>query len=826
MIRLSRLIGLSLVTGLLAACDGGSSSSSSDRPELVLAAESAEHQVTLSWSGYETADIYYSTDPDCDWDNYTHCTGSGLVIDVPSGYRLGVGDESLTLDAAHYFVVESNGRRSNAVGARPWQVSLDGPVTAVAVDDEVVYVGGEFGRYGALVGGGAPLATDNGKPLGTLPFVEGTVYAVAPDGDGGWFLGGDFTAVGGLSRENLAHVSAVGVVSDWNPGTNGRVRTLAVADDAIYAGGSFSVAGNCLGSGCRSHLAAFDRDGDLLDWNPGTDGAVNALVIHEGVIYAGGNFRRAGGCEAWGCRDRLAAFTPEGELAPWNPGASSRVNALTIADGVIYAGGIFAQAGGCEGASCRRYLAAFDTKGELLSWAPEVDREINALAVADGIVYAGGRFTRAEGCPEGGGCRQHLAAFDLEGHVTPWNPGADGEVHSLVAHDGVIYAGGEFSQAGGCEVEGCRGGLAAFYPDGELAAWNPGLDYEVYALAVAGDALYVGGDLEFVAGGRREHLAAFSREGVLTAWNPGANGVVNALAIGNEAIYAGGGFTQAGGCVQPDCRQHLAAFTPDGSLNYWNPGANNFVHDLIVVDNIIYAGGAFDRAGSTDYCRENGCREGLAAFDSAGALQTWNPGVGGAVHTLVAHDETLYVGGSFQTAGGCDQPGCRQGLAAFDLGDDDSLKGWAPVANDLVRALTVQDGYVYVGGRFDKAGAGIADKDRDQLAAFDLYSGIEPWNPGAGGGTVHSLATAGLYIFAGGEFPDTKECRSDLCPGYLAAFNANGHLMNWDAEVDGPVRVMEIVDGVIFAGGDFESVGGLPRLHFSAIDAGTGQLLW
>jgi hypothetical protein len=41
-----------------------------------------------------------------------------------------------------------------------------------------------------------------------MPRVAGTVYAVAPDGSGGWYVGGSFTHVGGTPRSNLAHVFA------------------------------------------------------------------------------------------------------------------------------------------------------------------------------------------------------------------------------------------------------------------------------------------------------------------------------------------------------------------------------------------------------------------------------------------------------------------------------------------------------------------------------------------------------------------------------------------------------------------------------------------
>ena len=43
----------------------------------------------------------------------------------------------------------------------------------------------------------------------------GTVNTSASDGAGGWFIGGNFSHVGGLPRYGLAHILADGNVSDW-----------------------------------------------------------------------------------------------------------------------------------------------------------------------------------------------------------------------------------------------------------------------------------------------------------------------------------------------------------------------------------------------------------------------------------------------------------------------------------------------------------------------------------------------------------------------------------------------------------------------------------
>ena len=62
-------------------------------------------------------------------------------------------------------------------------------------------------------------------------------------GNGGWYLGGSFTAVRGVQRNNLAHLNASGVLTAWNPNADGEVDALAVTWGAVYVGRAFSSVG-------------------------------------------------------------------------------------------------------------------------------------------------------------------------------------------------------------------------------------------------------------------------------------------------------------------------------------------------------------------------------------------------------------------------------------------------------------------------------------------------------------------------------------------------------------------------------------------------------
>jgi hypothetical protein len=105
-----------------------------------------------------------------------------------------------------------------------WGVDPAVTITAAAISGNTLYVGGSFSSVGPVIGSGAITDAADGALRPNNPSVAGAVYACIPDGGGGWFIGGDFTAVGGYPRANVAHIFASGRV-DVMPGPDGQVRS-------------------------------------------------------------------------------------------------------------------------------------------------------------------------------------------------------------------------------------------------------------------------------------------------------------------------------------------------------------------------------------------------------------------------------------------------------------------------------------------------------------------------------------------------------------------------------------------------------------------------
>ncbi len=259
----------------------------------------------------------------------------------------------------------------------------NGAVYATVQAGNTIYLGGKFSYVGPSTGSFVQLDTTSGVAA-PLPVTNGSLCAIAADGAGGWYIGGDFETVAGGPRNNLAHIRADGTLDPaWTPTANGPVLALAVSGNTVYAGGYFtSVAGQA-----RTYIAAIDATtGITTDWSPSADRAVQALAVSGNTVYAGGYFTSVGGQ----ARNHIAAIDATSGLASaWNPNANSLVLALAVSGSTVYAGGDFTSIGG----QARNNIAAIDASSGLASaWNPNVNSYVNTLAAEREYGLRGGRL--------------------------------------------------------------------------------------------------------------------------------------------------------------------------------------------------------------------------------------------------------------------------------------------------------------------------------------------------------------------------------------------------------------------------------------------------
>jgi hypothetical protein len=671
-----------------------------------------------------------------------------------------------------------------AQGVRTDLYVTNGTVKSVVEAGGVIYLGGHFTQVGPATGAAVPLDSSTALPMG-LPKVVGVVNAVAPDGVGGWYVGGSFSHVGGQPRSHLAHIRADHTVSPWNPNPDDVVYALAVSAGTVYVGGTFDQ----IGGQVRASIAAVDAATGLATaWNPGTpgDGAVFALAVDGTTVYAGGSFLMMGGQ----ARSRLAAVSAATGLATsWNAGCDLPVRALAVARGYVYAGGEFTTIRG----QSRNRIAAVDTlTGDVSTWNPNANGTVRALAVRGVTTFAGGDFTFIGGQP-----RAYIAALALFGVASTFDAAANNPVLAIATGPGLpVYAGGWFTSIGGQ----ARNFLAKLDPNTGLAqSWSPNANSGVFALAASGDTIYAGGYLSSVGGQTRNRIAALdATTGMPTAWNPDADSFVWALAVRGNTVYAAGNFTTIGG----QARNYLAALdATTGLATAWNPDAGQSVETMTLAGQTLFVAGNFTTMGGQS-------RLLIAAVDAiSGAVLPWNPGVLADVWVMAETGGTLYVGGEFTSIGG--QP--RNRIAALDAVTGAVLP-WNPNANNEVWALAVSDSTVYVGGMFTSIGG----QSRNRIAALDASTGLATaWNPDANG-TVYALRARGGTMYAGGGFTTIGGQARD----YLAALDANGTATDWNpAARSGPVNVLAPGASCLYAGGNFRGVGAEPQAFVAGVFA-------
>ncbi|MDX2282898.1 MAG: T9SS type A sorting domain-containing protein [Bacteroidia bacterium] len=718
---------------------------------------------------------------------------------------------------------------------------VSGQVTAQARSGDRIYAGGTFlGNTGYYTGKGTLLNVQTETPSFAFPRFGGTVYALIPDGTGGWYAGGAFTEVNDQPSGRLVHLLPdLSIDPAFAPVPNGTVYALHLSGDTVFAGGTFTaIAGQA-----RSNLAALKiSNNSLLPWQPDPDGKVGVITSYGNRLVIGGLFTRVSGRQA----PRLAVLDRSSGLPFAMPApASGEVLALlhTAANGGhLYAGGTFAGTAGYPARRAALLSAASeispaslpDFNGDLYAAVPDgaggwyvagaftqangqpiqrlahlladttldagfsfdLNNAVYALARSGNTLYLGGLFTTVDGST-----RNRAAAIDLSSStLLNWHPDLNGQVEALLVSGGQVYLGGAFTTAGGQ----ARNRLAAAdAATGAISPWNPDAGGTVNALAAEGGILYAGGNFTTLGGQPRNRLAAVDASGAVTAWNPNVNGEVNALLAVSSTLYLGGSFTQVGG----QTRNRLAQVDLSSGLPAaFHPNLDGTVEDLALMGGMLYAGGSFSQAGGQAYAR-------LVSISPATGLPAgWQPVPNAAVYCLASSGGSLLAGGSFDAL----KSSTRNRLLDL-LAGSLALQSWAPNLNNSVHTLAFYQNDLIAGGQFTQADG----QARTRLARWNAASqSLTTWSPSADD-LVSALAVRSDTLVAGGEFL-TLGGASRARIGMLSL--ATGAARNWNPQADNPVLTLAQAGSRIAAGGNFDAFSAQTRNRLFCLDTGADTL--
>ncbi len=450
---------------------------------------------------------------------------NGRVMEIETyGSRalLGGGFDYVGPTVGHSALVDAS---TGALAESP-KMTIDNVNAVISDGAGGYYLGGEF----TLVDGApkrrvAHIGADGKVDRGFKAQTNGKVYALALSPTGVLYIGGKITKVSGAAATNLAAVDATtgDPVPGWSASPNSTVYALAATATSVYVGGAFSTVG-------VSHrgIARLNASNGSLDtsFTSTTGSTVRALALSAdgSTVYAGGDFTSAySSPTGTQSRSRLAAFaTSNGAVTGWNPGADAVVSALVTdgATGTVYAGGQFTTLGGVARTSLGGVTAAGATSG----WNPAITGchephlkkavgglapcvpWTTALAIADGVLYAGGNFKDANGVS-----RHHAASWQTAtGDLTAWNPVVGNKVLGIASTPSGIVLGGEFTSVGGL----LRDGLAVI--DLTTGQADPGFRSDVDGMVLDitktadGTGAYVAGDFINVNGQDHRNIVKIS----------------------------------------------------------------------------------------------------------------------------------------------------------------------------------------------------------------------------------------------------------------------------------------------------------------------------
>jgi hypothetical protein len=561
----------------------------------------------------------------------------------------------------------------------------------------------------------------------------------------------------------------------------------------------------------------------------GMDSVVSSLAIDsQGILYAGGEFITIDGKVV----NHIAKW--DGNI--WSPLGEGRqdpvINLAVNSRGVVYTDQLSYSTEGTptiqiiqwDGSS---WTPAGDDLGTVLDTVVDgrdSNPNISVLAVdKQDFLYVGGYLYML--LPDS----DRYFGFVLRWDGTKWEflgSGMDHTVYSLAVNDqGIVYAGGEFSTAGGTPanrvaawdgkdwyalgagfanypttlVVNGEGNLFATISDGRNSvmewdgeSWNRigAAGGEVSAVifdmaATQEDDLVVAGSFTSIDGVPANNIARWDGSS-WSALDGGMNREVFALAADAENhVYAGGYFSHAG----DQTAEFIARW--DGiewsGLNNGTGNGMNMPVNALQADQtgLVYAGGIFTSAGGVEVNR-------VASWDGT-SWKSLGEGIEGYVHALaVDSQDNLYAAGDFTSIGGvnANHISVWDGITWSPLGS--GIDGM--VINELI--VDHQD-RLYAAGAFYAAGGLPANNIAmwDGIAWSALGDGLNEQVNALAVDEDDNLFAAGWFTTAGG-------------------IDAQGIAM-WDGKTwsglgNGlnDIQALAVdVEGHVYAGGSFTFIG-------------------
>lgn len=703
----------------------------------------------------------------------------------------------------------------SAKGGVPTSLDLDlwaiGSATSMVIgEDNGVYVAGGFVLAERQPASGIIRIDQSGQLDSAFdPAFDGAVNVVHPAPGGGVFVGGQFETVNGQPVQRLVLLDAAGnVVNGWNPSSDGGVFSMYTdGAGALYISGLFSsISGNQ-----RSGIARLSVATGILDelFSPSVEGTVVDIAVDGlGRVWVGGLFSAVNGVPT----QNLVVLDELGQVLETFETDGPVRNIAVGGSGAIYVCGDFSQVGGEARSAVARFTASVSPS--LDAWQPSVNDDVFVCIADEQSLLIGGDFSEVEGLARGGVARIN-GDGSIDSDFGPLasgfyvsKPGGNARILSMaLAPDGGLFLGGLFGRIDDqvasslALVDRLTGEVSRTYELERPAEVRSGV-------ARLDDGSWViGGQFRRVGDSLKANLVRILDNGSIDEqWPLFADGPVRSMEKLNDGSLVIGGLF---GSVSGERRLSLARISDpaQGILDdFWQSdliGTVGVIKQDSCDDDLMYVGGFFgigDEAGIEDFVNFAKYR-----LSENGQTEVFDISFDGQVNAIDQLDcDEIYVGGSFDSAGGVIQKGIARiittGTGLVDLAFSPGLNGavWSLMALPEVETLIL-------GGEFTQ----VFGQSRQRLAK--LTPQLSSWNPGANGVPVGlaldglgGLYAVGTFTRLGGQDRLRIAKTSIAEPSILDPdFNpgADGPIL-WGAQIFGNELVVS---------GNFTQIGGLQR---------------
>lgn len=613
--------------------------------------------------------------------------------------------------------------------------TFDGPVMAVHVMNDALYVGGNFSSYKSSPARGlAKLNRFNGaldttftQANGLAQGTFGTFARSFADDGTSLFVGGEFGSYRLVPTPALLKLDPQtgAQVSGFTSRTvvSASVRAMRVIDSRLWIAGDISTYDStAVGNLVMVSLAT----GAMVDGASSFNSTVESLEVGADAVFVGGKFTTftRGGTETTLGLAKLnragnalvSAFSAGSGISCESLCSTPSVNTLLLLGDVLYVGGVFANYRHLlpDAAAAQNLLRVNANSGALdtsFTRTRGLSGEVRSLALADSRLIVLGDFSFYRGKPA-----QHLAKFSLsDGSLDvefTQSTGFDFPVSSLAANASAVFVGGEFGTYRGqtalrlAKLNPTSGDLDTVFT---TATGFPNGD--VQALLLGDTYLVVGGSFLSYRGTNSKALVKINSltTGAIDATFSGSGFSISGAAYVTSLIHCfpqkfcvGGRFSTWKGAAVSD---HLVALNDtNGMAESYFSDFNAPISALAYDQSGLYVAGRFSLYGAAAVnglirlTIVGGVGTLVAAFDSGLPANT--------VNALLVAFNRLYIAGPTTYQGSN-----VSGVVALDIQDSWSLIpsfNQLPGFNVPPTVIAQVGGTIGVGGAFSTyAGASV-----------------------------------------------------------------------------------------------------------------------